>query len=150
MQFVSGSDIAELLLRGHNILEPSASTSVLAGRPGGEGGEVTSPEGADDGSSPSPDEGIVVSDRAQLGTTSSSHTLAKFREFLLFGHKKVRFLNAISVCLCATRDSCMVQRHVDDTSLPILLSDLLSSDNAVSSVAIFPATKPSLGIEDRF
>ncbi|XP_075534437.1 uncharacterized protein LOC142568320 isoform X1 [Dermacentor variabilis] len=86
--FVSGSDIAELLLRGHNILEPSASTSVLAGRPGGEGGEVTSPEGADDGSSPSPDEGIVVSDRAQLGTTSSSHTLTKFREFLLFGHKK--------------------------------------------------------------
>ncbi|XP_070385484.1 protein transport protein sec-16A.1-like isoform X3 [Dermacentor albipictus] len=86
--FVSGSDIAELLLRGHDILGPSASTSVLAGQPGGEGGEVTSPEGADDGSSRSPDEGIVVSDRAQLGTTGSSHTLAKFREFLLFGHKK--------------------------------------------------------------
>ncbi|XP_049269869.1 uncharacterized protein LOC119390134 isoform X1 [Rhipicephalus sanguineus] len=86
--FVSGSDIAELLLRGHDILEPSTSASVLAGRPGGEGGEATSPEGADDGSSPSPDEGIVVSDRAQLGTTGSSRVLAKFREFLLFGHKK--------------------------------------------------------------
>uniref|UniRef100_A0A1E1X407 Protein transport protein sec16 n=1 Tax=Amblyomma aureolatum TaxID=187763 RepID=A0A1E1X407_9ACAR len=85
--FVSGSDIAELLLRGHHILEPVASASVLA-RPGGEGGEVTSPEVADDGSSPSPDEGIVVSDRTQLGATGSSQTLAKFREFLLFGHKK--------------------------------------------------------------
>lgn len=85
--FVSGSDIAELLLRGHNILEPVASASVLA-QPGGEGGEATSPEGADDGSSPSPDEGIVVSDRTQLGSTGASRTLAKFREFLLFGHKK--------------------------------------------------------------
>ncbi|KAL1424404.1 hypothetical protein MTO96_020191 [Rhipicephalus appendiculatus] len=47
--FVSGSDIAELLLRGHEILEPSTSASVLAG---------------------------------------SSRVLAKFREFLLFGHKK--------------------------------------------------------------
>ncbi|XP_077501089.1 uncharacterized protein LOC144111913 isoform X10 [Amblyomma americanum] len=85
--FVSGSDIAELLLRGHNILEPVVSASGLARR-GGEGGEMTSPEGADDGSSPSPDEGIVVSDRAQPGATGSSQTLAKFREFLLFGHKK--------------------------------------------------------------
>ncbi|XP_037269079.2 uncharacterized protein LOC119160912 isoform X3 [Rhipicephalus microplus] len=86
--FVSGSDIADLLLRGHEILEPSTSASALASRPAGEGGEAASLEGADDGSSPSPDEGIVVSDRAQLGSTGSSRVLAKFREFLLFGHKK--------------------------------------------------------------
>lgn len=90
-QFVSGSDISELLLRGHEILEQS---SLGAHRPGvgGDGAPKVAgspPTEEAEESSPSPDEGIVVAqDRTVLGT-GGTQVLAKFREFLLFGHKKV-------------------------------------------------------------
>ncbi|XP_029846217.2 uncharacterized protein LOC8036454 isoform X4 [Ixodes scapularis] len=88
--FVSGSDISELLLRGHEILEQS---SLGAHRPGvgGDGAPKVAgspPTEEAEESSPSPDEGIVVAqDRTVLGT-GGTQVLAKFREFLLFGHKK--------------------------------------------------------------
>lgn len=80
--FVSGTDISELLLRDHDILATGAG-SCLAPPP-------TTPPVVplvEDESSPSPDEGIVVQDRSVVGC-SGSRALAKFREFLLFGHKK--------------------------------------------------------------
>ncbi|GBM11819.1 Protein transport protein Sec16A [Araneus ventricosus] len=92
---VAGSDIAELLLRDHEILRPSLPLRPAVDTPQGE----HSPADVNDSSSQShagdassPDEGIVVlSDKTLLNT---SHTVdvdkltRKFREFLLFGHKK--------------------------------------------------------------
>ncbi|CAL1294280.1 unnamed protein product [Larinioides sclopetarius] len=92
---VAGSDIAELLLRDHEILRPSLPLRPAVDTPQGE----HSPADVNDSSSQShagdassPDEGIVVlNDKTLL---NASHTVdvdkltRKFREFLLFGHKK--------------------------------------------------------------
>ncbi|XP_035213145.1 protein transport protein Sec16A-like [Stegodyphus dumicola] len=93
---VAGSDIAELLLKDHEVLRPhTVPLRHAIETPQGE----QSPADVNDSSSQShagdtssPDEGIVVlHDKSSLNT---SHTVdvdkvtRKFREFLLFGHKK--------------------------------------------------------------
>ncbi|XP_055940834.1 protein transport protein Sec16B-like isoform X2 [Argiope bruennichi] len=92
---VAGSDIAELLLRDHEILRPSLPLKPAVDTPQGE----HSPADVNDSSSQShagdassPDEGIVVlSDKTVLNTSQTvdvDKLTRKFREFLLFGHKK--------------------------------------------------------------
>ncbi|XP_064457629.1 protein transport protein Sec16A-like isoform X2 [Ornithodoros turicata] len=79
--FVSGTDISELLLEGHDILSSGASLAPPPAPP------LDGIPLVEEESSPSPDEGIVVQDRTLL-SISGPKALAKFREFLLFGHKK--------------------------------------------------------------
>ncbi|GIY88901.1 hypothetical protein CDAR_108152 [Caerostris darwini] len=93
---VAGSDIAELLLRDHEVLRPpSLPLKPALDTPQGE----HSPADVNDSSSQShagdtssPDEGIVVlHDKTLLNSSSTvdvDKLTRKFREFLLFGHKK--------------------------------------------------------------
>ncbi|XP_075527906.1 uncharacterized protein LOC142560033 [Dermacentor variabilis] len=82
---VSGSEIAELLIKDHEMLEPTPS--VLCSRPmcDGDADVSSNSSGVCTGSS---FDDIVVCDGSQLGTITTSHAVAKFREFLLFGRKK--------------------------------------------------------------
>lgn len=96
-QAVAGSDIAELLLKDHEVLRPpSLALKQILEVPQGE----HSPADNNDtqshgGDTSSPDEGIVVlHDKTILnnsGTVDVDKITRKFREFLLFGHKKVIF-----------------------------------------------------------
>ncbi|GFQ93874.1 protein transport protein Sec16A [Trichonephila clavata] len=93
---VAGSDIAELLLRDHEVLRPpTLPLKPAVDTPQGE----HSPADVNDSSSQShagdtssPDEGIVVlNDKTLLNTSRTvdvDKLTRKFREFLLFGHKK--------------------------------------------------------------
>ncbi|GFS65786.1 protein transport protein Sec16A [Nephila pilipes] len=93
---VAGSDIAELLLRDHEVLRPpTLPLKPAVDTPQGE----HSPADVNDSSSQShagdtssPDEGIVVlNDKTLLNTSQAvdvEKLTRKFREFLLFGHKK--------------------------------------------------------------
>ncbi|KAK8766563.1 hypothetical protein V5799_006659 [Amblyomma americanum] len=86
--FVSGSDLAELLVREHEPSESSGAASVLGNLPWDKEdtastGEIT--ENCD--SAPSGD-CTIVSDLVQFGSTGSDHTVSKFREFLLYGRTK--------------------------------------------------------------
>lgn len=83
---VSGFEIAELLVRDYEMLEPTPS--VLCSPPKCDGDADVSSKSSGVYTSSSFDEEIVVCDGSQLGTTATSHALAKFREFLLFGRKK--------------------------------------------------------------
>lgn len=94
---MAGSDIAELLLKDHEVLRPpSLALKPVVEIPQGE----HSPADINDSSSQShagdtssPDEGIVVlHDKTVLNTSETvdvDKITRKFREFLLFGHKKV-------------------------------------------------------------
>lgn len=83
---VSGTEIAELLVRDYETLEPTPSTPCSRPTCDGDADVSSRSSGVCTGSSF--DEDIVVCDGSQLGTTSTSHVLAKFREYLLFGRKK--------------------------------------------------------------
>ncbi|XP_054719971.1 protein transport protein Sec16A-like [Uloborus diversus] len=93
---VAGSDIAELLLKDHEVLRPiSVPLKQAIETPQGD----NSPADVNDSSSQShagdassPDEGIVVLHDKNILNTSRSVDVdkitRKFREFLLYGHKK--------------------------------------------------------------
>uniref|UniRef100_A0A131YY82 Protein transport protein Sec16A n=1 Tax=Rhipicephalus appendiculatus TaxID=34631 RepID=A0A131YY82_RHIAP len=83
---VSGTEIAELLVGDYETLEPTPS--VLCSRPTCDGDADLSSRSSGVCTGSSLDEDIVVCDGSQLGTTTTSHVVAKFREYLLFGRKK--------------------------------------------------------------
>lgn len=92
---VAGSDIAELLLKDHEVLRPASISKPNVETPQGDGAlpDVGEPSNqVASGDTSSPDEGIVVShDKSILNPSASidvDKVTRKFREFLLFGHKK--------------------------------------------------------------
>ncbi|XP_067141411.1 uncharacterized protein Sec16 isoform X3 [Centruroides vittatus] len=90
---VAGTDVAELLLNNHEILNPVSKRSADVTHTDGtlsDIGESTKQISTAD--TPSPDEGIVVThDRTILNSSESMNiekVTQKFREFLLFGGKQ--------------------------------------------------------------
>ncbi|XP_075731172.1 uncharacterized protein LOC119181866 [Rhipicephalus microplus] len=83
---VSGTEIAELLVRDYETLQPTPS--VLCSRPTCDGDADVSSRSSGVCTGSSFDEDIVVCDGSQLRTTTTSYSIAKFREYLFFGRKK--------------------------------------------------------------
>lgn len=82
---VSGTEIAELLVRDYETLQQTPS--VLCSRITCDGDADVSSKSSGVCTSSSFDDAVVC-DSNQLGTTTTSHVLAKFREYLLLGRKK--------------------------------------------------------------
>lgn len=82
---VSGTEIAELLVRDYEMLE--RTPSVPCSRIMCDGDANVSSKSSGVCTSLSFDDAVVC-DSDQLGTTTTSHVLAKFREYLLHGRKK--------------------------------------------------------------